>query len=123
MPPGTRILVIDDNIDLTKIIYLLLTAEGFSTRVCNDLVEGLFCLQEWKPHVLLLDVNIDGEDARIFCRKIKADKKEEIIIILMSGDESTLEYNDGYGADDFIAKPFDSNALIQKISSFLTQKA
>jgi DNA-binding response OmpR family regulator len=123
MPPGTRILVIDDNIDLTKIIYLLLTAEGFSTRVCNDLEEGLFCLQEWKPQVLLLDVNINGEDARIFCRKIKEDKKEEIIIILMSGDESTLEYNEGYGADDFMAKPFDSNILIQKISSFLTQKA
>ena len=50
--------------------------------------EGLFCLYEWKPQVLLLDVNVNGEDSRIFCRKIKTEKNEDIKVILMSGDES-----------------------------------
>lgn len=119
-PP--RILVIDDNTDLTTIIYMMLTAEGFSVKTCNDMEEGLFCLYNWKPRVILLDVNINGEDARTFCQKIKSDKKDEITVILMSGDESTLEYNSEYGADDCIAKPFDSNLLLQKISSYITQK-
>ena len=119
-PP--RILVIDDNADLTTIIYMMLTAEGFSVKTCNDMEEGLFCLYDWKPRVILLDVNINGEDARTFCQKIKSDKKDEITVILMSGDESTLEYNSEYGADDCIAKPFDSNLLLQKISSYITQK-
>ena len=122
MSSSTRILVIDDNTDLTTIIYIMLTAEGFSVKTCNDMEEGLFCLYDWKPNVVLLDVNIDGEDTRSFCRKIKSDKKEEIKVILMSGDESTLEYNSEYGADDCIAKPFDSNLLLQKISSYITQK-
>ena len=122
MPPSTRILVIDDNIDLTSIISMLLTAEGFTVDVCNDLEKGKERLDKWEPQLLLLDVNINGEDARAFCRKIKTEKKDELTVILMSGDESTLEYIDGDGADDCIAKPFDSHFLIQKISSYLTQK-
>ena len=122
MPPETKILVIDDNVDLTQIISLLLRAEGYEVKVCNDLEEGLFCLYDWKPQILLLDVNINGEDSRNFCQKIKAEKHEAIKVILMSGDESTLDYNEWNEADDFIAKPFDTNLLLQKISLHLTQK-
>ena len=122
MPPETKILVIDDNIDLTQIISLLLMAEGYAVKVCNDLEEGLFCVYDWKPKILLLDVNIDGEDSRNFCQKIKAEKHEAVKVILMSGDESTLDYNEWNEADDFIAKPFDTNLLLQKISLHLTQK-
>ncbi len=121
MAPETKILVIDDNSDLTQIISFLLTAEGYEVKVCNDLEEGLYCLYDWKPQILLLDVNIDGEDSRSFCQKIKAEKHEAIKVILMSGDESTLDHNDWNEADDCIAKPFDSNLLLQKISFFLTQ--
>lgn len=122
MSPETKILVIDDNIDLTQIISLLLMAEGYEVKGCNDLEEGLFCLYDWKPQILLLDVNIDGEDSRTFCQKIKAEKHEAIKVILMSGDESTLDYNEWNEADDFIPKPFDTNLLLQKISFHLTQK-
>ena len=122
MHPETKILVIDDNIDLTQIIKLVLTVEGYEVRVCNDLEEGLYCLYDWKPQILLLDVNIDGEDSRSFCQKVKAEKHEAIKVILMSGDESTLDYNEWTEADDCIAKPFDSDLLLQKISVHITQK-
>ena len=122
MQPETKILVIDDNIDLTKIISLLLAAEGYEVKVCNDLQEALYCLYDWKPQILLLDVNINGEDGRSFCQKVKAEKHEALKVILMSGDESTLDYNEWTEADDCIAKPFDSNLLLQKISSYVNQK-
>ena len=122
MHPETKILVIDDNIDLTQISRLVLTGEGYEVKVCNDLEEGLFCLYDWKPQILLLDVNIDGEDSRSFCQKVKAEKHAAIKVILMSGDESTLDYNEWTEADDCIAKPFDSGLLLQKICAHLTQK-
>lgn len=121
MPAEPRVLVIDDNIDLTKIISMLLTSEGFAVKVCNEMEEGLFCLHDWKPQLLLLDVNINGEDTRNFCRKIKAEKKVALKVILMSGDESTLEDTDWYGADDCIAKPFETDLLLHKISRYLIQ--
>ena len=122
MASRARVLVIDDNTDLTSIISMVLSFEGLSVKVCNDLEEGFFCLYDWKPQILLLDVNIDGTDARKFSKKIKSDKEQEVKIILMSGDESTLEHIDEDGADDFIIKPFDSSLLIQKISKCITEK-
>ena len=117
-----RVLVIDDNIDLTSIISMVLSLEGFSVKVCNDLEEGLFCLHDWRPQLLLLDVNIDGTDAREFSKKIKSDKGQDVKIILMSGDELMLEHPDEDGADDYIIKPFDSSLLVQKISAHFTEK-
>ena len=122
MAAEARVLVIDDNTDLTKIISMVLSFEGFSVKVCNDLEEGLFCLYDWNPQLLLLDVNIDGVDAREFSKKIKLDKEQRVKIILMSGDELTLEHADKSGADDYIIKPFDSSLLVQKISAYLTEK-
>lgn len=117
----TRVLVIDDNIDLTTIISMILSGEGYKVKVCNTIEEGLFYLKDWKPKLLLLDVNVDGEDGRILCHKIKL-SGQQVIIILMSGDEATLDYQDSNGADDCIAKPFDSAELLQKISEHLTHK-
>jgi DNA-binding response OmpR family regulator len=117
-----RILVIDDNIDLTNIISLVLTGEGFAVKICNDVDEGLFCLLDWKPQILLLDVNINGRDGRDFCQQIKTERKDPVKVILMSGDESILDFIEDYGADDYLAKPFDSNVLIQKINLHLTEK-
>lgn len=112
---GTKVLIIDDNIDLTTIVSMILTGEGCLVKTCNTTEEGLFYLKDWKPHVLLLDVNIDGEDGRILCQKIKSTEGGKIKIILMSGDESTLEHSAADGADDYIAKPFESSELLQKI--------
>lgn len=122
MASEARVLVVDDNTDLTSIISMVLSFEGFSVKVCNDLEEGVFCVHDWKPQLLLLDVNINGTDAREFSRKIKSEKREEIKIILMSGDELTLEHLDEDGADDYIIKPFDSGLLVQKISGHFTEK-
>jgi two-component system, OmpR family, response regulator CpxR len=117
-----RVLVIDDNTDLTSIISMVLSFEGFSVKICNDLEEGSFCLHDWKPRLLLLDVNINGIDAREFSKKIKLDKGQDVKIILMSGDELTLENPKEDGADDYIIKPFDSSLLVQKISAYFTSK-
>jgi DNA-binding response OmpR family regulator len=115
--PETKVLVIDDNIDLTTIVSMILRAEGFLVQVCNTIEEGLFFINDWKPEVLLLDVNVDGEDGRLLCQKIKLKENGEIRIILMSGDETTLDHKEWNGADDCIVKPFESAELLQKISS------
>ena len=114
--PENKVLIIDDNIDLTSIISIILKAEGYAVQACNTLEEGFFYLKDWKPQVLLLDVNIDGEDGRMLCQKIKSDHKETTRVILMSGDEATLENWASLGADAFISKPFESADLIQKIA-------
>ena len=121
MHSETRVLIIDDNTDLTKIICMILSAEGLSVKECGNLEDGIFCLKDWNPQLILLDVNINGDDSRNFCHQIKMEMGENIKVVLMSGDESTLDYEEWSGADDFISKPFDTNLLIQKISMHLAR--
>lgn len=114
-PMRGKILIIDDNEDLTGIISIILKAEGFEvkTRATLEFCEEV--LDEWDPDLLLLDVNVNGEDGRIFCSQKKSHTDKDVKIILMSGDETTLDHTHWFGADDCIAKPFDSADLIQKI--------
>ena len=112
-PMQGRILIVDDNTDLSEIMSIILHAEGFEVKTCDSLD---FCegdIQVWNPDLLVLDVNVNGEDGRIFCSKQKS--ISDLKIILMSGDETTLDHTHWYGADDCIAKPFDSADLLQKI--------
>jgi DNA-binding response OmpR family regulator len=114
----TRILIVDDNADLTNIVSLILTSEGFLVKVCHSLSGCIGLINDWNPHILLLDVNVNGEDGRELCRKLKSvDEQNELKILLMSGDENTLEQ--GFGADGRIAKPFDSGLLIKNIRECL----
>ena len=116
-----RILIIDDNTDLTSIASLILTSEGFAVQVCHSLSECDSLIENWKPHLLLLDVNVDGEDGRQLCSKFKSqNERSDVKILLMSGDESTLE--EEFGADGCIAKPFDTAILVKKINNCLQLK-
>lgn len=110
-----RILIIDDNNDLSQIISFILIAEGFAVKTSDNLQDSSKLIEQWNPDVLLLDVNVNGEDSRSLCSQLKSEDKYGLKIILMSGDETTLDYLDRSGADDQIAKPFDSADLLQKI--------
>ncbi len=114
-PMQGKILIIDDNADLSAIMSIILMAEGFEVRTCDSLD---FCRQQllnWEPDLLVLDVNVNGDDGRIFCSEQKANNPNEVKIILMSGDETTLDHTHWFGADEAIAKPFDSADLLKKI--------
>ncbi len=75
-------------------------------------------MQEKLPSLILLDVLLSGADGRELCREIKADKKTAAIpIIMLSGHPGAAYKFESYGADDFIAKPVDVQALLQKLTS------
>jgi len=122
MHSETRVLVIDDNTDLTKIICMILAAEGLSVKECGNLEDGNICVKDWKPQLILLDVNINGDDSRNFCHQLKLEMGENIKVILMSGDESILDYKEWSGADDYISKPFDTSLLIHKIFTHMAKE-
>lgn len=117
-----RVLVIDDNTDLTTIISLVLTTEGFEVKICNDVEQAIFCLEGWQPQIVLLDVNLNGQDGRKLCQKIKIERGDQVRVILMSGDETLLNITETAGADHCIAKPFDTDQLVQQISLYSMQK-
>ena len=115
-----QIVVVDDDRDILEFMQLTLEYEGY--RVKASLDGGCFRqLQPGNlPDLILLDVQLSGEDGRAICRRLRAnDLTKRIPIILYSAvDVGNQVRKEGY-ADDFIAKPFSLDTLINKVQQHL----
>lgn len=122
MKKNRKILIIDDNPAITDSMTLLLDFEGYDVSTLSKGSEVFKFLEvEW-PSLIVLDMWLSGEDGRDICRKLKSeDGTKNIPIIMMSAsrglEQSALEA----GADAFIAKPFDMDDMLVRISELLQQ--
>ena len=118
------IYVIDDDIDLLKVVKSLLLKKGFNVSTFMDWNIARDAMKLFEPQLILLDVFLSGIDGLDICQKLKASPSTRHIPILMfSAFPKIAEIAiDDYGADDFIAKPFEVRDLIKKVHSVLSRK-
>ncbi len=119
-----RIYVIDDDIDLLKVVKTLLIKRGFDVHTFADWELANKSMKIFEPQLILLDVFLAGIDGLDVCQKLKASPYTKHIPILLFSAfpriaESAMH---DYGADDFIAKPFEVGDLIKKVHSVLAKK-
>ena len=115
-----RILLVDDNLDLIKIVQIILKGQGYETFLATTIEEAVTKIKVHQPALILLDVFICDEDGREFCSRLKAAKETgHIKIIMMSGDDDNLGFMAWNGADDFLSKPFDFSELVTKVQKQL----
>jgi PAS domain S-box-containing protein len=69
---GLRVLVVDDDRDSLDLVQAILVSSGAEARGCASASEGLRVVQEWRPHVLISDIEMPGEDGYTFIRKVRA---------------------------------------------------
>lgn len=119
---GKRILVLDDDADLLELMEILLESSGYETRILIS-GEALFMnIDSFNPDLILMDVMLAGLDGRILCRNIKFNLEYQMPVILISGTHNLSQVMLEEGApNDFIAKPFDLDVLLQKIDLQLYQ--
>lgn len=119
-----RVLVVDDDIDLLMLMERKLQQNGYIVESAVSLSEAEYVLSLFKPNLVLIDINVGGEDGRQLCWKIKhAAQSSATKVVLMSG----LYYPSSkvmlFGADEFIAKPFPPEFVQHKIATmFLSGK-
>lgn len=112
-----RVLVIDDDIDLLMLLERKLQQQGYKVESAVSLAEAEYILSMFKPDIVLLDINVGGEDGRQLCWKIKHGANAAMVkVILMSALYYPTTRTLLFGADDFIAKPFASEFLLQKLT-------
>lgn len=112
-----KILLVDDDPDVCMMMSLVLRKEGHQVRTASSRQEALQQLAQETPSLILLDVLLSGSDGRELCREIKArEQTRNIPVIMLSGHPSAGLQLESWGADDFIAKPFNTKQLLEKLS-------
>lgn len=118
-----RILLVDDDIDLLMLLERKLQRCGYLIESAASLPEAEYVLSLFRPDVVLLDINIAGDDGRQLCWKIKhSEHNSKAKVILMSGYNYSTSGPLSFGADDYIAKPFDSEYLVNKVADLLNEQ-
>lgn len=119
-----RILLVDDDIDLLMLMERKLQRSGYIIESAASLPEAEYVLSLFKPNLVLLDINIAGDDGRQLCWKIKhSEANRDAKVILMSGFNYSIAGPLSFGADDFVAKPFNTEYLVNKVEVLLNPEA
>ena len=115
-----KILIIDDDPDIRTVMTMLLKQHKYDVDTAGTEEEAFKKLHDSKPAVILLDVLLSGADGREICRQIKGDENtKEIPVIMFSAHPGAADKISTYGADDFIAKPFNADSLLEKLDKQL----
>lgn len=116
-----HILLVEDDVKLSRFMESELSLEGYRVSVVHDGIAGLRLAQESQPHLAILDWMLPGIDGVELCRRLRALGNKYPIILLTARDEiSDRTIGLEAGANDFVVKPFDIEALFARISSYLT---
>ena len=117
-----RILVVDDESDVTELLEYKLEQEGYRVATLNDPLACIAKVREFEPELVLLDIMMPELSGIQLCRIIRADPvTKEIPIIFLSARGEVEDRIKGLeaGAEDYISKPFNTNELLLRISKML----
>ena len=116
---NNSILVIDDDRNILAIIELYLKKAGFEVATCTTGYEALPAFRSVRPTLVVLDVMLPGKDGWSILHEIRQESTTPVIMLTAKGDTGERVRGLELGADDYIAKPFDSNELVARIKAVL----
>lgn len=117
---ATRILVVDDEVNLAEVVMMALRFQGFVVQTAASGREALTAVAEFKPHLMVLDVMLPDMDGFEVARQLGAQRASVPIVFLTARDatEDKLRGLSG-GGDDYMTKPFSLEELIARIRTIL----
>ncbi len=116
--PG-RILVIDDEFQITRVLRAALSAQGYDVRTANDPEEGLRLFRDWPPDLVITDLMMPGLSGVEVCRTIRSRGATPVLVLSVREHErSKVEALDA-GADDYVTKPFSIQELLARVRAHL----
>lgn len=116
-----KILIIEDDADIAAIERDYLELSGYEVSVCTDGVSGLTAALEQPVDLLLLDLMLPGLDGFAVCRRVREAKDIPILMVTALDKDVDKIRGLGYGADDYIEKPFSPSVLVARVKAHLAQ--
>lgn len=112
-----KILIVEDDRDLSELIMMFLSNEGFDVLNVYDGKEAIEKAKDWQPTLVILDLMLPGTDGISVCRDIRTYSHSPIIIISAKSTDSDKLLSLGMGADDYLTKPFSLPELVARVKS------
>jgi two-component system, OmpR family, KDP operon response regulator KdpE len=114
-----RILVVDDESQITRVLRTSLSSQGYDIRVANDGETALEILKDWTADLVITDLSMPNMDGLELCRRLRAKSQVPIIVLSVRGEERTKVDALDAGADDYVTKPFGINELVARVRANL----
>jgi two-component system, OmpR family, KDP operon response regulator KdpE len=115
----SRVLVVDDEPQITRVLRTVLTSQGYQVRVAAEGETAMSNFTEWRPELVITDLYMPRMDGVELCRRIRAVSAVPIIVLSVKGEErSKVEALDS-GADDYVTKPFGIDELLARVRAAL----
>ena len=114
-----RILVVDDELQITRVLRTGLASRGYDVRIAGDGAEALDVMASWPPDLVVTDLSMPGVDGLELCRRIRASSSVPIVVLSVKGEEGTKVEALDAGADDYVTKPFGIDELLARVRAVL----
>ncbi len=114
-----KILIVDDDENICELLRLYLEKDGFETVSAHDGQQALTLFAESTPDLILLDIMLPKLDGWQVCREIRKTSRVPIIMLTAKGETFDKVLGLELGADDYVAKPFDTKEVLARIKAVL----
>src|SRR6476660_3853456 len=115
MAEKKRILVVDDEPQITRVLRTSLTGSGYEVRTAEDGHAGLRVAREWQPDLVITDISMPNMNGVELCRQLRAETTLPIIVLSVKGEEKTKVEALDAGADDYVTKPVGMDELLARV--------
>jgi two-component system KDP operon response regulator KdpE len=119
MESRKRILVVDDEPEITLVLRSGLTKHGYDVRVANEGEAALELFRAWMPDLVVTDLSMPNLNGLQLCRRLRAESPVPIIVLSVKNDEKTKIEALDLGADDYVTKPFGMGELLARVRAAL----
>ena len=116
---NTKILIVDDDVNICELLRLYLEKDGFDVDVVTDGLKAIDTFNAVNPDLILLDIMLPGMDGWQICREIRKNFSVPIIMLTAKGETFDKVLGLELGADDYITKPFETKEVVARIKAVL----
>ncbi|HWF92459.1 MAG TPA: response regulator transcription factor [Terriglobales bacterium] len=114
-----KILVVDDEPQITRVLRTALSSQGYDLRVANDGETALEIVKDWTPDLIITDISMPNMDGLELSRRLRAKSQVPIIVLSVKGEERIKVQALDAGADDYVTKPFGISELLARVRANL----
>jgi two-component system, OmpR family, KDP operon response regulator KdpE len=116
---SSRVLVVDDEPQITRVLKTVLSSQGYDVRTAPEGESALANFREWSPDLVITDLKMPHMDGAELCRRIREASTVPIIVLSVNSEKpSKIDALDS-GADDYVTKPFDIDELMARVRAAL----